>query len=560
VLQGADRGRRFDLIEESIQIGRGVQSDLRIHDTEVSRHHAELRQIDGRWQVADVGSSNGTFVNGRQIDSALLSAGDQIQFGRSVLLFNDAHGVESSIHLPDVELRHDPDDASQIISQLGPGESSRFKSPAGSGGSFNSSLASIQALNQITDAVVQPFVSLDQLLQQILNVTIHAIGADRGCMFVADPQTDELVPRIVGFRESEPDGETKIPVSRTIVEYVVQQGQGVRTSDAIHDARFVDGQSILKAGIREAMCVPMRGRYELLGVIYVDTTSKDRLPELSQQHHFQEESLALLVAVGRQSALAVENNRYQEALVSSERLAAIGQTVAGLGHDVKNILQGLRGGSALIDMGLKDANDELVRNGWGIVERNQERIYHLVMDMLSFSKDRRPELEPGNLNQTVADVVELLTHRAQEAGVEFDLSEMGEVPLSQFDPNGIHRAVLNVISNALDAVEEQDSPRVTIATGYRKSHDQLWITIKDNGPGIPTTELPSLFNLFESAKVSRGTGLGLAVSRKILREHGGDITVTSPAGEGAAFRLEWPFQAVPAASDDSHLVESQTQK
>src|SRR6476660_129319 len=108
----------------------------------------------------------------------------------------------------------------------------------------------------------------------------------------------------------------------------------------------------------------------------------------------------MLIAIGRQAALAVENYRYQQAIVKAERLAAMGQTIATLSHHIKNILQGVRGGSYLIDMGLKDHNEELVRKGWGIVEKNQNKIYHMVMDMLTFSKERQPALQRANVNET----------------------------------------------------------------------------------------------------------------------------------------------------------------
>src|SRR4029434_124883 len=95
----------------------------------------------------------------------------------------------------------------------------------------------------------------------------------------------------------------------------------------------------------------------------------------------------------------------------AERLAAMGQTIATLSHHIKNILQGIRGGSYLIEEGLKEEDNDVVRRGWRIVEKNQERISNLVMDMLTFSKDRVPELVAGDLNATLADVVELMQSR-----------------------------------------------------------------------------------------------------------------------------------------------------
>ena len=91
-------------------------------------------------------------------------------------------------------------------------------------------------------------------------------------------------------------------------------------------------------------------------------------------------------------------------MVQAERLAAIGQTIAALSHHIKNILQGLRSGSEILKMGLKDKNDKLLQQGWSIVEKNQGKIYDLVMDMLSYSKEREPAIEITDLNQMVRDV------------------------------------------------------------------------------------------------------------------------------------------------------------
>ena len=98
-----------------------------------------------------------------------------------------------------------------------------------------------------------------------------------------------------------------------------------------------------------------------------------------------------MIAIGHQAALAVEDTRYYSAMVQAERLAAVGQTIATLSHHIKNILQGIRGGSYLIEMGLSAHDEAVVRKGWGMVERNQNKISAQVLDMLTFSKDREPE-------------------------------------------------------------------------------------------------------------------------------------------------------------------------
>jgi signal transduction histidine kinase len=359
-------------------------------------------------------------------------------------------------------------------------------------------------------------------------------------MLVADVKTDRIEPRVVVRRPGLPSTE-RFPVSRSIVQYVIQKGVAVRTSDASHDDRFNSAESIVQSGIREALCAPMFGRYELLGVLYVDiTTSGPEWASRNGASRFDDDHLALLAAVARQAASAVESFRYRQALIESERLAAIGHTTAVLSHHIKNILQGIRGGSYLIDLGLKDTDTTKIQKGWRIVERNQDRIYRLVMDMLTYSKERNPVLAPGQLNTQAADVCDLMQKQADETGVELVRNFAPEVPISDFDSEAIHRAALNLVVNAMEAVDGVESPRVVICTRFDAQADQLVLEVADNGPGVPPEDRERIFKAFESTKGSHGTGLGLAVSKKIMLEHGGDLTVHPRPGGGSLFRMAWP--------------------
>jgi signal transduction histidine kinase len=335
----------------------------------------------------------------------------------------------------------------------------------------------------------------------------------------------------------------KISISKTILDYVIERNEGVLTSDARQDDRFSPGASIVKLGVREAICVPMQGRYHVVGVIYIDTsTSAQQILERGgAARRFTEDHLKLMVAIGHQAALAVEDTRYYSAMVQAERLAAVGQTIATLSHHIKNILQGIRGGSYLIEMGLTEHDESIVGKGWKIVEKNQNKISALVMDMLTFSKEREPDLVVANLNSVVQDCVELMQVRAQEEQVELVCHAAEAMPELVFDPEGVHRAVLNIVTNAIDAVAEAESPgRVMVTTRYLPEQNLAQVEIRDTGPGIAADQMDKLFSPFVSTKKSRGTGLGLPVSQKILTEHGGKITVESLPGQGACFTLDLP--------------------
>jgi signal transduction histidine kinase len=165
--------------------------------------------------------------------------------------------------------------------------------------------------------------------------------------------------------------------------------------------------------------------------------------------------------------------------------------------------------------------------------------------MLSYGKDREPDPVPSDLNGLVTEIVETVAQRAEELGATIRWTPVAGLPPLLFDPEGISRAVLNVVTNALDAVEGRPEPTITIVAGLDRDAGLVRIGVEDNGAGMAPETLERIFNVFVSTKGARGTGLGLAVSRKILREHGGDIRATSREGEGSSFVLEFPARFAP---------------
>jgi signal transduction histidine kinase len=204
-------------------------------------------------------------------------------------------------------------------------------------------------------------------------------------------------------------------------------------------------------------------------------------------------------------------------------------------------------------MGLAEHNEETMSKGWQIVERNQRRISSLVLDMLTFSKEREPDFAAADLNSVAGDVVELMRSRAEELKVELRLERDPAIPMLTFDAEGIHRAALNIVTNAIDACDERENGCVTVRTKLVADEGVLQIEVEDNGAGISAENMQQIFNPFFSSKGSRGTGLGLAVSQKILKEHGGRILVESKPGEGSLFTLELPAMPVEEASADESL-------
>ncbi|HWB01133.1 MAG TPA: ATP-binding protein [Pirellulales bacterium] len=561
VFRGNDQGMRFDLDAAAVTIGREAANQIQLHDHEVSRRHAVIRCEAGTCTVSDLGSSNGTFINGRQVESQVLASGDELQMGSTQMLFTGAahESANELVEKVDIVAQHAKDDHSRIVRSMSHEEGSRlFDSVSDPGQSawLARARSNLQVMYR-TALAVSHTLDIEQLLNRIMELIFEWVEADRGVIMLLNVETRQLEPQVRRNRRNS-SVDDKISISKTILDYVMDRNEGVLTSDAQDDTRWNPAASILQMGIREAICVPMQGRYNTVGVIYIDTsTAPQRVLQRGGAAKFSEEHLKLMIAIAHQAALAVEDTRYYSAMVQAERLAAVGQTIATLSHHIKNILQGIRGGSYLIKEGLSHHDETMVSKGWEFVEKNQDRISNLVMDMLTFSKEREPDLVAAELDRIVGDVVELMQARARDRKVELKFVCGHDVPTMTFDPEGMHRAVLNLVTNAIDACDpnvcerEGHAGQVEVRTEFDPTIATARVIVSDNGLGIAPEDLENIFSLFVSSKGSRGTGLGLPVSQKIFKEHGGRIRVESEVGRGSRFIGEFPAVQVEARFDVS---------
>ncbi|MBY0587439.1 FHA domain-containing protein [bacterium] len=546
VIKGPDKGRRYDLTVDRPTIGRDATSTIRLHDGEISRHHAEIRKTTNGFIVYDLQSSNGTYLNGERIQYALVKTGDRVRCGQTEMIFTS----DASSPKPDLadKIRMtsagSSTDGSAILSSLKQSHWGDVFSKAENTGSewLRDSLSNLNTLYEVSEAI-RRVTDVDELLEKILDLAFAAVGPDRACIMLNDVETGFLQPRAVRYAPGADESE-RIVISRTIADFVVEKQEGVIVADAMQDARFNASESIAELGIREAICVPLAGRHENLGVLYIDTKSNGTdVLRTQKPTKLHDNHLRLMVAIAYQAGVAIEDTRFYEASLQAERLAAVGQTIATLSHHIKNILQGLRSGSYLVNMGIEGHQHPLIEQGWKVVQKNQDKIYNLVMDMLSFSKEREPTFDMIEINQLIADVLELLKARMDESHIGVDLELDSTLDRMAMDSDGIHRVLLNVISNAIDALDEIDPPRtLKIKTELASNGRYLDISIRDNGPGIPPDAKDRIFQIFHSTKGSKGTGLGLAVSQKIVQEHGGQIRVDSEPGKGACFTIEMPVR------------------
>jgi signal transduction histidine kinase len=247
-------------------------------------------------------------------------------------------------------------------------------------------------------------------------------------------------------------------------------------------------------------------------------------------------------------------------VVEAERLAAVGQTVAGLAHSIKNILMGLEGGKYIVSLGLKKGDEEMVNEGWEMVERNFAKTTTLVKDFLSFSKGRLPQLQMVNPATLVNEIVDLYKDITAQSGITLRSEIAEHVRRAPLDPDGIHTCLTNLVSNAIDACQMGEQKGSEVVIRVREKGEKLVFEVADNGCGIDYEIKQKVFTTFFTTKGGEGTGLGLLTTRKIVQEHGGKIVLESEKGQGAHFRMEFPRKRLMTLWHEGHGKQSSQKK
>lgn len=520
IIQGPDKQRTFTLVDGENIIGRQGEP-IRLIDGTVSRQHSRLERRQGQWFIEDMGSANGTLVNGVRLTKPLaLKRGDQVRCGATLLIFADSD--DATARGVDVDEEGNLVDAAIVATVPSNEDSVVLPSPEAGAAAIDTLRILYELINDLGS-----IFNIDLILRQTLEKVFTVIKADRGYMMLVD-EKGKLT--LKASRVSSESDTQEVPISRTIIDQVIANAVGVLSSNAMGDKRFTSGKSVHNFGIRSAICVPIKGRDRILGVIHVDSSVSE--------HTYTTEQLRLLTAIGYQTGMAIDNVALHQAAVQSERLAAVGETVAFLSHHIKNILQAFGAGADVVDTAISCGDMDRVKSSWPIVQRGLGRINRLILNMLAFSKEREPLLEPINVNHVLNECIESAAAGADSRGVAI-MTDLDDVPPIPADASGLAQAFMNLLSNAMDAVADQ-SGVVTLASMYDSMNRAVVIRVIDNGSGIEEDKLDEIFTPFYSGKGQKGTGLGLAVARKVVREHQGAIAVSSKLGEGTTFTITLP--------------------
>jgi signal transduction histidine kinase len=514
----------IEITGERLTIGRDASCDVVLDDRTVSRRHALLLVGPDAVVIEDLGSRNGTFVAGKKIDRHTISPGDTITIGSYRISFA---GIPVPAEAPHGTEQADQPGATAIISAID-------ARTVGSGEDIRKGMVAPEAMAKRLSALAElgqklcGRLSISEIAEAFLDVVFEVFTrADRAVMLLEDRQSRELVPIAVRERGT---SASEVKVSRTVINTVLEDRHAVICGDTGSDARFKNSVSLQDLRIKSIMCVPLIVSDRVLGMLELDSGSGGIA--------FGEDDLRLLTGLASQVSIVIENGRLYDEIEQSRRLAAIGQTVSGVAHCVKNVLNGIEGGLFIARKGIESSMEEKVTKGWDMLERNSTFLKTLVLDMLDYSKNRPPEYTETDLAGLFGEMMAFVEGRAVEVGIDLSLEVDKAIGPVKLDATRMKRALLNIVGNAIEATPS--GGKVSISA-VAVPPDRFLITIADTGGGIPPDRLATIFEPFFSTKGSKGTGLGLPVMKKIIEEHGGKVELESEVDKGTTFRITLPI-------------------
>ncbi len=315
-------------------------------------------------------------------------------------------------------------------------------------------------------------------------------------------------------------------------------GRCVQTRNRVHvglektpDEERMVREEQLGIHIESIMAAPLIAHEKILGVIaVVNKCNGERFSTYEQK---------LLQVISSMLALHIENNRLHEEVLNRTHLTHLGENIANSAHGLKNILNNLDGGTFIVESGVMKKKMDTVTEGWEIMKRNSHRLREIVLDMLLFARPGKLVYKSTDINKLCQDLYELVYENALRENVQIQTELDPNIGMCCVDDKGIYRCILNLVSNAVSACHKKTDSWVLLKTEL-VDENVIQISVSDNGTGMSEETLDHIFEIFFTTKGSKGTGLGLPVTKKIVEEHKGTIEVESRTGEGSTFMIKLP--------------------
>ncbi len=375
--------------------------------------------------------------------------------------------------------------------------------------------------------------SVDEVIRLAVSKTAELLYAKGALMRVRNPDTGEFeMAAACGIAERFLN---KPPVSCRQILEDLQGGEKVRIFRDIWAAPRTDmPQQVWDEGVRMLLDVPLYHDDELLGLIRA---------YISDAHEFDPAELDFVVSLGEQCACALnkarlietQRSQYNRLILQTEKLSALGRMAAGIAHEINNPLAGILLYSS--NMLKKALPDSPFRQGLEIIVRETTRCKGIIQELLEFSRHKPPKKCPSKINEIIEKALSILDNEFMLRHIKVEKRLAGDMENILLDGNQMEQVFINLLLNAAQAIDKNG--HITIESRMDTCHRMEIVEITDDGCGIAPMDATRLFEPFYSNK-STGTGLGLAVSYGIVRNHNGQIKVASKLGGGTRFTIELP--------------------
>ncbi len=526
-------------------IGRSPEAGIHIQIAEksISRKHACIHSTDGLYAIEDLGSQNGTFLNGERIRKAPLNSHDKIAIGNRTFLF--LVQAEPAVDLPvepsidtseTIAISPEEMDLSDVWAQNADDAARGFLNPVADDHTDTPSpdplaLPRLALLYQLSENL-RNTSRIKDVYDEGIALIMEAIPAAEKALVVKRSVPDETY-NVVAFKLRDPQqlvGDA-IPVSHTVFEWVLTERVTLVSQNISADQRFQNSDSIRIQDLRSIICVPITGKNNVIGLLYAQSNSL--------LNPFTKDDAVFASAVGNEMALNIDNIRLQKKLLRNERMAAIGLTVSNLAHNIKNLMAVHSGAAQLMDIHIKEKDYPQIVDKWRWIAQSFSGLGRLANDMLEYAKGDELYVKHVDVNKLIRANRQVFEDSFSRDGLQLKYALTSQNPLWPLDEVHFQRALLNLVLNAADAVRDKKKGRIRIRTTVRKDR-QLIVSVADNGCGIPNKKKGKVLELFFTTKGSLGTGLGLPMVQKFIEKSGGQLKFQSKEGAGSVFKMIFP--------------------
>ncbi|WP_445250892.1 trifunctional serine/threonine-protein kinase/ATP-binding protein/sensor histidine kinase [Microcoleus sp. OTE_8_concoct_300] len=445
-------------------------------------------------------------------------------------------------------------------------------------------------------------IKLDQLLTTLMQVVVKNAGAQSGALILNEEGNWRInihcTNREDCLLQSIPVEESEV-IPLTLINYVKRTKETLIFDDASNQPRFASDPYMIQHQPQSLLCTPISERGKMMGILYLENNLATGI--------FTSDRVAILNILCSQAAISLQNARlYQQSqeyaqklelylrdlkqmqlqLVQNEKMSALGNLVAGVAHEINNPVGFIAGNLQpaqeyvgdlfnLIDLyqekfpnpgreietEIEDMDLEYLREDLpkliGSMQEGVDRIRNISTSLRTFSRADSDRPVSFNIHDGIESTLLILKHRLKASefrpAIEV-VKDYGKLPLVKCFPGQLNQVFMNILANAIDALEESNKGRcfseikarpnqITVQTVLSESQNQVLIRIKDNGVGMSNSVKENIFNhLFTTKPVGQGTGLGLSIAYQIVVEkHGGTLTVNSSLGQGSEFVISCPI-------------------